>query len=377
MDVGDESSGDLLSGLVFLLLISSLGLGDTSLGLKSEFSSLLVVFVGLSVHSSQDVVVGVQSFHSSGVVQWVLLLLGVEGLVFSSASDSSLDGIGVDDLGNVGVGEGGSVQVVAALFLTSESVRTEDLVKGSESGFRPDDESAEVTTGGELLKVKSVDVADFNTGDVSDSSDEGDVFVVVNKERTSSESVSLVSELTLTSSDGLGVFNSFDIFVGTESLQQGNGISGLFNTFDLIFDDQRKVGDVGDSVASSHDEGSDGGSSKSSSNGVSLLLDVDLSVPSSPGLKGSEHSTLSAGVGEGTLSSSGSTRTRDSWNSGNSTTWTPGDGGVLHTSVNEDSVSLSDVLGDLVMDKLDDIKSDGSSADSRESDLVDDLRGVG
>ena len=100
-----------------------------------------------------------------------------------------------------------------------------------------------------MLKVKSVDVADFNTGDVSDSSDEGDVFVVVNEKRTSSESVSLVSELTLTSSDGLGVGNSFDIFVGTESLQQSNGISGLLNTFDLIFDNQRKVGDVGDSVS--------------------------------------------------------------------------------------------------------------------------------
>lgn len=326
VNVGDESLGSGLSGLVFLLLISSLGLGDTSLGLKSEFSSLLVVFVGLLVHSSQDVVVGVQSFHSSGVLQWVLLLLGVDGLVLFSVSDGGLDGIGVDDLGNVGVGEGGSVQVVAALFLASDSVRAEDLVKSSESGFTPDDESAEVTTGGELLKVKSVDVADFNTGDVSDGSDEGDVFVVVNEKGTSSKAVSLVSELTLTSSDGLGVGNSFNIFVGTESLQQSNGVSGLFNTFDLIFEDQRKVGDVGDSVASSHDEGSNSGSSKSSSNGVSLLLDVDLSVPSSPGLKGSEHSTLSAGVGEGTLSSSGSTRSTDSWNSGNSTTWTPGDG---------------------------------------------------
>jgi hypothetical protein len=45
--------------------------------------------------------------------------------------------------------------------------------------------------------------------------------------------------------------------------------------------------------------------------------------------------------------------------------------------MNEDSVSLSNVLGDLVMDELDDIESDGSSADSGESDLVDDFRGVG
>jgi len=300
----DESLRSGLSSLLFLSLFGLSGLGDTSLGLKSEFSSLSVVFVGLLIHSSQDVGVGVQSLHSDGVLEWVLLLLRVEGLVVSSTSDGVLDGIGVDDLGNVGVGQSSSVQVVAALFLAWESVRTEDLIKGSESRFSPDDESTEVTTWGELLKVKSVDVANFNTGDVSNSSDEVDVFVSVDEEWASSESVSLVSELTLTGLDGLRGSDSFDIFVGTESLQQSNGVLSLFDTFDLVFNDQRKVGDTGNSVSSSHNEGSDGGSSKSSSNGVSLLLDVYLSVPSSPGLQGSEHSTLSAGVGEGTLSSS-------------------------------------------------------------------------
>ena len=69
-----------------------------------------------------------------------------------------------------------------------------------------------------MSEVKSVNVTDFNTGDVSDSSDEGGIFVIVDEKRTSSESVSVVSELTLTSSDGLGVGNSFNIIVSTESL---------------------------------------------------------------------------------------------------------------------------------------------------------------
>lgn len=107
-----------------------------------------------------------------------------------------------------------------------------------------------------MSQVESVDVAGFDTGDVSGSSDEVNVLVAVDKEWASSESVSLVSELTLTSLDDLGVGNSFNIFVGTESLQQSNGILSLFDTFDLIFDDQRKVGDVADSVTSGEDEGS-------------------------------------------------------------------------------------------------------------------------
>jgi len=310
------------------------------------------------------------------VSQWVLLLDGVKSLVASLVSDGTLDGIRVDDLGNIGVSQDGSVEVISALFLTSESVATEDLIKGLEGRFSPDDESSEVTTGSQLSQVKSVDVGDFNTGDVSDGSEEGGVFVVVDEEGTSTESVSSVSELTLTSSNSLAVGNSFNIFVGTESLQESNDVSGLFNTFELVIDDQRKVGDVANSVTSGKNERSDSGSSQSRGNGVSLLLDVNFSVPSSPGLQGSEHSTLSAGVGEGTLSSSAGTRSTDSGNSGNGTTWTPGDSGVLHTGVDVNSVSLSAVLGDLIVDELNDIKSDGGSADGRKSDLSGDFLSV-
>jgi len=376
LNTSHESSGGVSSGLLFSLFLGRSTGRDTSLVLKSEFSLGLVVSVGLLFHSSDGGSMGVKGILSGVVSQGVLLLDGVKGSVLSLVSDSRLDGIGVDDLGNIGVGQDSSVEMISALFLASNSVASEDLIKRSESRFSPDDESTEVTTGGELSEVKSVDVGDFNTGDVSDGSDEGGVFIVVDEKGTSSEIVSSVSEFTLTGSEGLGVGNSFNIFVSTESLQEGNDVSSLFNDFELVIDNQRKVGDVVDSVTSGEDEGSDGGGSQSGGNGVSLLLDVNLSVPSSPGLQGSEHSTLSTRVGEGTLSSSGSTRTRDSGNSGNGSTGTPGDSGVLHTSMNVNSVSLSGVLGDLVMNELNDIKSDGSSADSRKSNLSGDFLGV-
>jgi len=104
-------------------------------------------------------------------------------------------------------------------------------------------------------------------------------------------------------------------------------------------------------VASGENEGSNSGSSEGSSNGVSLLLDIDFSMESSPGLQGSEHTTLSNGVCEGTLSSSVGTGATNSGNSCYGTTGTPGDGGMLHTGLGEDSVTLSDVLGDLIMDE--------------------------
>jgi hypothetical protein len=377
LDTNEESLGSSSSGLLVLLFFSRSTSRDTSLVLKSKFSLGLVVSVGLLIHSSNGGGIRVEGVLGGVVSQGVLLLGRVEDSVFSLVSDDGLDGIGVDDLGNIGVGQDGSVEMISALFLSSDSVASEDLVEGLESGFSPDDESTEVTTRSQLSEVKSVDIGDFNTGDVSDGSSEGGVFIGMDEKGTSSEIVSSVSEFTLTSSDGLGVGNSFNIFVGTESLQEGNDVLSLFNDFELVIDNQRKVGDVVNSVTSGKDEGSDSGGSQSGSNGVSLLLDVDLSVPSSPGLQGSEHSTLSTRVGEGTLSSSRSTRSTDSGNSGNGSTGTPGDGGMLHTGMDVNSVSLSGVLGDLVMDELDDIKSDGSSANSRKSDLSGDFLGVG
>jgi len=88
-------------------------LGETSLGLEGKLSLVFVVFVGLLFHSSDGVNVGVEDFHGTDVLQWVLLLSGVEGLVGLLVSQSALDGIGVDDLGDVGVGQDGSVEVVA------------------------------------------------------------------------------------------------------------------------------------------------------------------------------------------------------------------------------------------------------------------------
>jgi len=218
LDTRHEGSGSLLVGLIFLLFISALALGETSLGLNGEFSLLSVVFVGSLFHLSKGDGVGVQLSQSINISKGVLLLLGVKGLVFLLVSDGALNGVGVDDLSDISVGKDGSVEVVSGLTLGSISVGTEEFIEGLEGRFSPDDESSEVTTGSELLKVKSVDVGDFNTGEVSNSSEEGDVFVAVDKEGTSSESVSLVSELTLTRSDNLSVGNSFNIFVSTESL---------------------------------------------------------------------------------------------------------------------------------------------------------------
>lgn len=221
--------------------------------------------------------------------------------VSSNWSNDRLNSVRVDDLSDIRVGDDGSVKSVSVLFIGDLSEGTEDFVKGGESGLGPDDESSEVTTWGELFKVKSVDVGNIDSGDVSDSSDEVDVFVSVDDQGTSSNSGSLVSQFADSGSEGSGFSDSVNIIDGTDLLEESKGVLGLFNSFDFIINNQGNLGKVGDLVSSSFNQRSDTSGSESSGNGVSLLSKVNLSVPSSPGLQGSEHSTLSTHVTEGTL----------------------------------------------------------------------------
>ena len=103
---------------------------------------------------------------------------------------------------------------------------------------------------------------------------------------------------------------------------------------------------------------------------MSLLVQVDLSVPSSESLEGSEHSTLAALVTEGTLAGSGGTRATNSGNTGDSATSSPRFSGVLHASLPENSMSLSSVLVHVGVHKLNNIVSDGSSEDGGHRDGV-------
>lgn len=93
-------------------------------------------------------------------------------------------------------------------------------------------------------------------------------------------------------------------------------------------------------------------------------------MPSPPDSNGGEHSTLSAHVTEGTLAVSAGSGSTNSGNTGDSSTSSPRLSGVLHTSLEVDSVTLSSVLGNVGVDKVDDIRPDASAEDSGEDDVA-------
>lgn len=133
---------------------------------------------------------------------------------------------------------------------------------------------------------------------------EFNVFVSDYEKGSFSDGVSFSSEFSLSGSDCFSVGDLLDVGVGADSLQEINNLFGFFVTFDFVV---KNVGNFGNSlnyVSSGEQERSNGTSGQSTGNSVSFLFNVNSSMPSSPGLKGGEHSTLSALVTEGTLTTS-------------------------------------------------------------------------
>lgn len=138
-----------------------------------------------------------------------------------------LNFVRVDDACQVGIGQHGSEELVTLLDDGGISVSSEQFIKVLEGTLGPNDEPTELGSGGQLQEVQPGDVDNFNSWDVSEGLGEFGVLVEVDDEGTLTHSVSLVTELTLTSSHDSGVDNFLDVFEGTETFEEGNGITGL------------------------------------------------------------------------------------------------------------------------------------------------------
>jgi len=162
----------------------------------------------------------------------------------------------------------------------------------------PDDESTELTTGGQGFQIESIHISDLDTGDVSEGFHEFDFLIGVHDQRSFFGLVSLVSEFALSGTESLAVDNFLHILECAESFQECDGLVGFFERFESVLNNQWHFGDIADFVASGLDEGGKGGGGQCGGYGVSSLFDVDFSVPSSVGFEGEAHSSLSDHIAE-------------------------------------------------------------------------------
>jgi hypothetical protein len=276
--------------------------------------------------------------------------------------DDSLDFRGVDQAGNIGVVDLGGGQVVILLLDGGLVEGTEHLIELGKSALSPDDEASDVTTRSQLKEVETADVADFNTGEVAESLYDAAIFTV-DDERPTTLPVATITHLTLTSTKLAGIGDLLDISVRIDGLEEGNGLLGLLECLCLGCNDERNLLNLLDAMTTSENEGREGRSSESRDDGETALVLVDLDVPLAPGLGGSEHATTTAHVTERSLSRAVGTSTTDTGNTGDGATSTPRLGTGLVTSLGGDGIGLSAVLGDGLVDLLDEVKTDGSSQD--------------
>jgi len=310
--------------------------------------------------------VGVEA-EENGLVDKGVLLLGPGALLdlLAGGADDRLDLSAVDEAGDVRVADLGGGEDVVLLVEGLLVEGAEDIVEEGEGTLGPDDEATEVTTRGELEEVQAADVDELNTGKVAESLDDTLVLVVDNK-RTTALAVAAVPELALASTELAGVGNLDDIGVGLEGLEEGDGLLGLGEGLDVGGDNEGNLLDLLDAVTTGEDEGGEGRGGKGRDNSEAALVLVNLDVPLAPGLGGSEHASTTAHVTEGSLSGTVGSSSSNTGDTGDGATGTPRLSAGLVTGLLAHSVSLALVLGDALVDLLDNIEPDGGGQDRGE-----------
>ena len=212
-------------------------------------------------------------------------------------------------------------------------------------------------------------MAQLNAWNVPAGLDDARVLRVDNEGATTDVEAS-ASALADTSANGLAVSDVSKVSLEAELAEHVDGGASLEERLGTLGDDEGELRDLRDAVTTGEDEGRESRSSDSRSQCVTLLGDVDTSVPASPGTVGVEHVSSTAHVTKSCLTSSVGSSTRNTGDTRHSSTSTPGLGRSLHTGPTAYTVSLTLVLSHVGVDLSDQIGTEGSSEHSRERERL-------
>mmetsp|Transcript_113506 Transcript_113506/g.197145 ORF Transcript_113506/g.197145 Transcript_113506/m.197145 type:complete len:389 (-) Transcript_113506:13-1179(-) len=243
-----------------------------------------------------------------------------------------------------------------AVGQTLNPLDAESRINLLEGFLGPNNHTSAVATRGKTEQIESTNVVHIDAGQVAERF-HGFTALGDDNQRTLADGVPAVPPLALTSTDFLGSHHLLDVLVGSNVLQQLDGILGLLQSLSGRGNNERNLGNLLQVVATGHHQSGDSGSSQSSLYGLPLDLAVDLNVPLAEHLGRGEHTAPSAHVAEGTLSRAVGTTTGDTGNTGYSTAGTPrlSTGLVTYTATN--SVGNASILSDVGVHELHDIIS--------------------
>uniref|UniRef100_A0A1L8EJ57 Uncharacterized protein n=1 Tax=Haematobia irritans TaxID=7368 RepID=A0A1L8EJ57_HAEIR len=226
-----------------------------------------------------------------------------------------------------------------------------------------------MTTWSQFKQVHLINRHCFDTWDIAESTTQTFILVINNK-GTATGNATTVTHSTTASTETLGFVDLLDISPDLHASEEDNSLLGLLQFLYFIGHNQGEFRDTIDDVTLRLYEGWYARGSDSGNQSVTALVYVDLAVPATVGLSGSEHTTTTTHVTESTLTGTVSTTTTDTGNTGNSTTSTPGFSRGLVTGLFANSVGLTLVAAHQLMNIVDNIGADGSLEDSWQADVL-------
>jgi len=312
--------------------------------------------------------VWVELQHGPDVLEGVGLDNGLLDLLVGLPKHLS-DFLSLEELGQIGDGHLGLGKVEASLLLGGHTPCAVKRVQLLEGGLGPDTETADVATGSELQEVQLSNLDGVDAGNIPEGLGQT-LILIIDDERSALLDTPAVTHLSLSGPHPLGFVDLVNIVVSPGPLQEDLGLLGLGERLNLIRDDEGAFRGGFNAVTFGHDKGWHTSGSNGGDHGVPLLGDRDLAVPPPVDLGGGEHVTSTAHVAESTLAGTMSTTSTDTGDTSDGTSSTPGLGTSLVTGISVDTVGLSVVLGDFVVDEGDDVRPDGSLEDGWEADRV-------
>jgi len=349
-EVLDVGGGGTARSLGCGLLGTGLTGRGTTLGVGGG-RTLLALLLFAEGQAALSLGVGVELDEGAEVGEGVLLE-EVEAVLALGRAKLGLDLIRVDDAGQIRVGHHGARQMVVGLLAGALGGGAVEGVKAVKGLLGPDDEAAEVTTRSKLKKVQTSNSHKLDTGQVAEGLEEVGLLVVHNKGSTALD-VATVAHFTDSTADlaaGTGLLN---ISISNDLAKELHCISRLSNVLDgFVGNNKRDFRNTSNVMSASLHEGGEGRGSESRGDSISALVHADNAVPPAPDLGGSEHTTATAHVTEGTLSSAVRSTTGNTGNTGHGATGTPALYRGLMTSSLRDSVGLAVVLGDVGVYKV-------------------------
>jgi len=311
--------------------------------------------------STNSLGVGVETEEDALIDQWVLVLspraLGDFGV---GRSDDSLDHGAVDDASDIGVCDLGGRENVVLLVDGSLIEGTKDLIEKAEGILSPDNKSTKVTTRGELEQVQSANIDHLNAREVPECLDDT-IVLVVHNERATTLAVPTTPDLSFSGSRFPRVGDLCNIIVGVDCFEESDGILSLDQRLDIGGNDKRNFLCSLNSVTAGENEGRKSRSGQGRDDGESALSLVNLDMPLAPSFRRGEHTATTAHVTESSLTRAVGSSTTNTGDTSYGTASTPRLGGGLVTGFFADSIWLSLIFCDTLVNLLDDIESDRSS----------------